>query len=98
MEQITLYHHGTPITRHSLRKNSFSIGTHPANDLVLAARGVAERELVVFRGMDGCWRARTVAEKIRRPETELGLGTRMAFGSFSIEVDHGGEDDSSRQY
>ncbi len=97
MEQITLYHHGTPITRHSLCKNSFSIGTHPANDLVLAARGVAERELVVFRGMDGCWRARTVAEKLRRPETELSFGTRIAFGSFSIEVDHRSETAKTQQ-
>jgi transcriptional regulator with PAS, ATPase and Fis domain len=97
MEQITLYHHGTPITRHSLSKNSFSIGTHPANDLVLAARGVAERELVVFRSIDGCWRARTVADKIRKPETELGLGTRIAFGSFSIEVDHGEEATHAQQ-
>ena len=40
MERITLYHQGTPVTYHSLEKGSFSIGSHPENDLVLASEGI----------------------------------------------------------
>ena len=62
MERITLYHRGTPVTHHSLLKGSFSIGSDPANDLVLAGEGVAERHLVVYRGDKGQWRAKLLGE------------------------------------
>jgi DNA-binding NtrC family response regulator len=86
MERITLYHRGTPVTHHSLLKGSFSIGSDPANDLVLAGEGVAERHLVVYRGDKGQWRAKLLGES--GPSLrEMDSGTRISLGAFSVAVE-----------
>ena len=87
MEQITLYHRGTPVTRHPLFKGSFSIGSHPSNDLVLVGAGVAERQLVISRGEDGLWRARRASDDHGLSGSDLASGTRIAMGPFALEFD-----------
>jgi DNA-binding NtrC family response regulator len=87
MERITLYHLGVPVTYHTLGDASFSIGAHSSNDLVLAGSGVAERQLVIFRGANGLWRARFGTADEGRSETEFSPGTRVAFGAFSVAVE-----------
>jgi DNA-binding NtrC family response regulator len=91
MERITLYHGGVPVTHHALCGNGLTIGSHPANDLVLAANGVAERHLVVLRGADGLWRARTNPDEPGAPETALAPGDRVSVGPFSLALTAAGE-------
>ncbi len=85
MEMITLYHRGTPVTQHSLLKGSFSIGSAPANDLVLVGEGVAERHLIVFREKEG-WRARLLGDS-EPILCEMGAGTRISLGAFSVALE-----------
>ncbi len=87
MKRITLYHQGSPVTHHSLHKSDFSIGADPANDLVLAADGVAERHLVIYCTADGRWRARPHRVGERDLETELDPGIRIALGPYAIEFE-----------
>ncbi len=93
MKRITLYHRGIPVTYHRLDKDSFSIGSHPSNDLVLADSGVARRHLVIFRGQgSGSWLARPADETIDIAETEIHPGTRIALGQYVVEIESFGAD------
>ncbi|MCP4603093.1 MAG: sigma 54-dependent Fis family transcriptional regulator [Proteobacteria bacterium] len=87
MYRIILYHQGIPVIHHSLDKSCFSIGVHPTNDLVLADSGVADRRLVIYRGSNGCWRARPIENEMSHNETDLDPGTRVALGPFSVEIE-----------
>jgi DNA-binding NtrC family response regulator len=91
MERITLYHRGTPITHHPLCKGSFSIGSDPANDLVLAGEGVAERHLLVYRGDQGKWRAELVGEP-GSDRCEMLSGTRVSLGAFAVALEQADPD------
>ncbi|MDD5306185.1 MAG: sigma 54-interacting transcriptional regulator [Deltaproteobacteria bacterium] len=86
MERITLYHGSVPVTHHALCGEGLTIGSHPTNDLVLAAGGVAERHLVVLRGPDGLWRARTNPDDPGAPETAFAPGDRVSVGPFSLAL------------
>lgn len=85
MERITLYYRGLPITHHLLYKSHFSIGPHPASDLVLAG-SAAEQELTIYRTKSGKWQARRAAD----PATDavnLDRGTHIEVGPFSVTVE-----------
>jgi DNA-binding NtrC family response regulator len=87
MERITLYHQGVPVSHHLLTKSSFSIGAHHKNDLVLAGRGVSDHHMVIYRAKNGRWRARSTYDSKCGGETDLDSGTRIALGSYSLEME-----------
>ena len=87
MERITLYHEGAPVTHYSLENRSFSIGTHPENDLVLASDGVRERHLVIQKSDDGRWLAKQVGDGLPEGCASLEEGRPIALGSFAVALD-----------
>jgi DNA-binding NtrC family response regulator len=86
MQKITLYHRGVAVTHYPLTKAAFSVGSHPGNDIVLAGRQVAERQLLLLRSADGRWRVRHPNSPREKNETDLDPGTRIALGPFSLEL------------
>jgi DNA-binding NtrC family response regulator len=85
LDTITLYHQGVPVVRQAISGAVFTIGSDPGSDLVLAAEGIAERHLEIFRGQDGRWRARGAGAG-RGGGAAVEPGTPLRVGPFAVEL------------
>jgi DNA-binding NtrC family response regulator len=86
MVRITLYHQNTPITRHPVPGNSFSIGSDLENDLVLAGNAFREQHLTIFRDEQGCWQAQRW-DTPDAPPCWCQTDARIALGDFAIQLE-----------
>ncbi|MDJ0763325.1 MAG: sigma-54 dependent transcriptional regulator [Myxococcota bacterium] len=87
MKRIKLYYQGVLVTYHPLTKGTFSIGTQPDNDLVLAGDPGLAYRAVVFRSSDGTWQMRSMCQNGCNMDPVSGTNKRVVLGPFSIELE-----------